>query len=105
MGRAPQTALGAQQRSVWGGGLRGQRGWPWRGAGAPRTSSSLYTGSNRARAGLCRVSAQGLASRGSATHWGPRSALADSEEQMDAGLPGPLPESGVERVGRLGLGQ
>lgn len=48
-------------------GFRGLRGWPRRGAGAPTTAASRRKASSRARAGRCRASAPGLASRGSAT--------------------------------------
>lgn len=87
VGRAPQAALRAQQLSARGGGLRVLRYWLRRGAGAPRTASSLCSESSRAHAGLCRASVQGLASRGSATGQDPRSALSVSEAQMDRGLP------------------
>lgn len=75
---------GSPQRGAQGGGLRGPRSWPRLGAGAPGTASSQRTDSSRAHAGLCGASVQELASRGSATDRGPRSAL-PSRAQMDPG--------------------
>lgn len=105
VGRAPQAALRAQQLSARGGGLRGPRDWLRRGAGAPNTASSLCSESSRAHAGLCRASVQGLASRGSATGQGPRSALSVSEAQMDPGLlPGLCRSPGWRGLAGLGWG-
>lgn len=92
------TAAGTRRRRALGSGFRGPRGWPRPCAGAPGTATSLCTGRSRACARPSRESAQGLASRRSAAGGGPGA-------QVDARLPRPLPESGVERGGQLRQGQ